>query len=1006
MLQVAVVVHLSLSLHSSATTELRRNQPGASRADTTQLRSQSTYLAHHDDPLTHTLSALLHAQQPPPPRAQQHQRQPTHADTEFDLTTISSAAAAAVADIAAERKPHHSPLSLQSARSRAKAILATPAPAVARQAQLALLGEELLAARRPRAAFEVYELARARIERWRTTGDFVPLERSLLRVALSATAALRRRADFEALLGSAASELGESLCAEPETLSVAMSSAAAVGWRQNALAANASLHDAGLTPSSAALAALMEEALARGDAECALDTFVHMRRYGPSPDGRSHACAARAAVTRKSSWKPLLNLMRRTWLRVKWAAPAANAVTAALVRAGNLQSAAAAARHMERTEVPLRHEPLLELLRHASVLCGDADGSRKVFDALASGAGRDEAGGTAAVPAEAYLLMLPMLPHAEREPLLLRALDEAADPDGTLLLLTALAIHWSASAEGGRAAALLRWLEREGYDLGVVDANGQLASAFAADLRLAPGDARAFVDDASGDDAAGADMDAWLLVLRASATPSSAVALATEMQAGAELSADSAQASPAAAELVRVLCALDDLVSAVGWLRQLLPVAPPSAYAAIIVGSCDAMVPDITLATATFELMQASGAFNDASPSQVIEIFAGFVRGYGRAGQLEEAHSVFNEGHGWLQTWCDAEMRSRNGQRQAQLQRRLQEAEDARDAGFDALLVEEAEAAAAATARWIPEEVLLRRARARRSNADDERGAADGAVATRTDEATAAEEDERQVQAQFSAHRKVLHKAMIGVATVHPRGLLLACKLLEELEEAGTAVTDGYYDELIHGITNAGELREALESLRGGGPRIGGGWRVSDTTIASLMRSLRRSDLEASDEFPPLDDDPEGWQLQRSEVGRELALEELGRRGVVIDHKVADYLSMEGTRLGGKRRDNANDVLAAAERDTMVRDNDAPVDRRPPRRWSHADEEDLAPDESTKQMYEELDRLLAERDRRDFADGTKPERDTKRTVDFKHLANQPRLGRVYDGRYDDVLPLE
>ncbi len=289
-----------------------------------------------------------------------------------------------------------SPLSLANIRARARAALAAPVEAAARQARLAALADEALQAQRPHSALLVFEMAERRAWKARAQGKSAMLSRDLVRVGLLAQVALRRREAYEGLLRHAQQGWEIELDAEPELLSAAMGACCEAGWVQHALACNETLSAAGLTADTAALNALMAARLRRGDDGRALDVFLHMRRHGPRPDPQSHALAMRAAAARKTSWSGLRNLMRRAWLKVAWCrsgvarepwpgslsahrpltrvwAPcwhrnhhSANAAFAHFVERGNLRGAADVLAHMAETNTPLQAVALEKLLRFAT----------------------------------------------------------------------------------------------------------------------------------------------------------------------------------------------------------------------------------------------------------------------------------------------------------------------------------------------------------------------------------------------------------------------------------------------------------------------------------------------------------------------------------------------------------------------------------------------------------------------------------------------------------------
>ena len=55
---------------------------------------------------------------------------------------------------------------------------------------------------------------------------------------------------------------------------------------------------------------------------------------------------------------------------------------------------------------------------------------------------------------------------------------------------------------------------------------------------------------------------------------------------------------------------------------------------------------------------------------------------------------------------------------------------------------------------------------------------------------------------------------MVEAAAPHPDGLLLACRLLAQLEASGQKLTEGYYSTLIRGNANAAQLQDVLSNLQ------------------------------------------------------------------------------------------------------------------------------------------------------------------------------------------------
>lgn len=258
-------------------------------------------------------------------------------------------------------------------------------------------------------------------------------------------------------------------------------------------------------------------------------------------------------------------------------------------------------------------------------------------------------------------------------------------------------------------------------------------------------------------------------------------------------------------------------------------------------------------------------------------------------------------------------------------------------------------------------------------------------------------------------------KAMVDAAAGLPGGLLLACRLLEGAIERGSITrVDGYYQQLIHGHSTAEDLYTALDTLREGGPSLGGGYRATDATIAALMRALR------------LRDNPSAWasyigdgaagaagrggrgggrgleqgllDASAAELGRQRALGTLRGAGVRLERKVADYLT-GGKRLRGKGLDNANDVLANDERRGRG-GGEGDGARRVGRSASvgairldgfEGGAVARPAPAQTKELYREFEEMLALRDERGprTPGGPPPKRDTKRSVPLERLRNVP-----------------
>jgi len=144
--------------------------------------------------------------------------------------------------------------------------------------------------------------------------------------------------------------------------------------------------------------------------------------------------------------------------------------------------------------------------------------------------------------------------------------------------------------------------------------------------------------------------------------------------------------------------------------------------------------------------------------------------------------------------------------------------------------------------------------------------------------------------------------AMVRAAAPHPRGVLLACSLLEELGRTGAPITDGYYASLIARVGDARELQRQLAALQHT-KQAGGGWRVSDATIASLLTALRgqaqdqgaataaAADADADADADAADDadapDAARRGVMALDAARRRDIDRLGEQGVQLDTKVA-----------------------------------------------------------------------------------------------------------------------
>jgi hypothetical protein len=326
----------------------------------------------------------------------------------------------------------------------------------------------------------------------------------------------------------------------------------------------------------------------------------------------------------------------------------------------------------------------------------------------------------------------------------------------------------------------------------------------------------------------------------------------------------------------------------------------------------------MALADGVLDMMQGAGALDAATPGQLLRLFVGLVRGYGRSAALEEAHGAFKEGLEWLEMAQQQQIKRRQQQQQRPVEGAESEWEDA----------------------------------------------------------------------EWRAAERALTRVMVDAAVPHPRGLLLACTLLERLERrSGQGLKHGYYNNLISGHATAHDLHVALGALQQAQGLRGvsaSGYRVTDATIATLMDALtaQAAGLAAAG----------GSGDERL---RASAVNTLSSAGLQLDQKVAAYLASGGSgKMRGARPVNANDEILSAELGGLpVSTRDA--ERRAAARgmmvaaWSDADEASYEPAPSEQRAYDEFEKLLAQReDRVPRGDPNgKPERDTKKAVDARRLTN-------------------
>ena len=424
----------------------------------------------------------------------------------------------------------------------------------------------------------------------------------------------------------------------------------------------------------------------------------------------------------------------------------------------------------------------------------------------------------------------------------------------------------------------------------------------------------------------------WVLAVRAcGARVSSAEAILTAMEACGELAVDGAEGATFAAgaaggglsaaamlAFLRVCGRARDPHAALLALRKLGGCAPAEAYVSVLVTICTDDSPNMQLATATLDSMEGSGALELASPGQMLRLYIALIGGYSRKADLEAAHAAFEEALEWLTV---------AQQREAQQRERR----------ADAAQSPPPTAVAPAAARGAREAVSV----------TAEVGAAAGGGGGE------GEPETPWGDRQWLAAERALHRVMVDAAAPHPRGLLLACTLLEQMQRnSGQRLKNGYYSQLISGHATAHELHVALGALTNARRQgvAASGWRVADSTIASLMDAINKR-AEASGDGD--DDDEVGAAgvsspgLYRGQVGasetteraRTTAMKQLSDAGLQMDRKVADYLAsgLDGGRRGRRARPvNANDDLVTTERGGRPPSNSAWFDAASVRRVTRA----------------------------------------------------------------------
>ena len=427
-------------------------------------------------------------------------------------------------------------LSIDAIQRAAKSILASGNDPLERQQALAELSGRALAAGRVASAQLAYDLAEKKLRKWRAKNRReVPASRALVRAGLLAAVARRDRAAYEDVLLSAQEQFDVNVASEPSLLSSAMVACCEAGWLSNANAINITLAARGLSPTTAALNALMAARLSRGDESGVFDAFLHMKRHGPQPDRESQALATRAAALRKGSWSGLRNLMRRPWLKIPWNPASAEAALASFVARGNLKAAAGVLAHCQAQRTPVRLAATEEVLEFASVTCASEVTSLRAYKCMqqhaeeiaaavearsATGDGAGGTGGTGVadrtagaatakgedgghsrqpppLSANARLLVLPHLPDGQRVAFCAAALGEVRDAAELVLMQAALALVLAAEGRPDDAASWLLTLHSEGVDMGGVDVSGRLGRMVGAMAPAAAGNSLSSLLDVS-----------------------------------------------------------------------------------------------------------------------------------------------------------------------------------------------------------------------------------------------------------------------------------------------------------------------------------------------------------------------------------------------------------------------------------------------------------------------------------------------------------------------------
>ena len=254
-------------------------------------------------------------------------------------------------------------------------------------------------------------------------------------------------------------------------------------------------------------------------------------------------------------------------------------------------------------------------------------------------------------------------------------------------------------------------------------------------------------------------------------------------------------------------------------------------------------------------LIWQADALEQCTAGELVQLYVALIAGHGRRAELDEAHAAFIEGSDHLD----------------KCRKRIE------PAGSTA------------------------------SGSSSGAGASEGA-------SSAVASGEEWGEREWRAAERALTRAMVDAAAPHPRGLLLACNLLEQLtRRRGQGLKHAYYSQLISGHATAHDLHIATEALQGAQREgaISSAWRVSDGTIAALMAALtsRQVALGTTEGNEPA----VGQGVASKRVARDEAMDALGTVGIQMDRRVAEYLA-SGRRAndGGrptKRPVNANDEL-------------------------------------------------------------------------------------------------